>query len=109
MNFDEYQRKAKSMAIYPAQYQIIYPALGIAGETGEVAELVKKWIRDERSHKMSDERRERIVKELGDILWYVSNLASDLNISLDAVASTNILKLEDRQARNVLQGDGDER
>lgn len=109
MNFDEYQAKARSTAIYPVQYQIIYPALGISGETGEVAELVKKWIRDERSHNMSDERREKIILELGDILWYMANLCSDLDVSLADVARKNQEKLESRRIRNVLQGDGDER
>ena len=97
MNFVEYQN------------QIIYPALGISGETGEVAELVKKWIRDEQSHNMSDIRKEKIMMELGDILWYIANLCSDLDVSLDTVAQWNVNKLADRHDRGVIQGDGDER
>ena len=109
MNFNEYQKKARSTAIYPVQAQVIYPTLGMAGESGEVAELVKKWIRDEGGYNMSEERVLKLHKEIGDVLWYVANLCTDLGISLHSVAVENLEKLQDRQERGVIQGDGDNR
>lgn len=109
MNFAEYQEMARSTAVYPAQYQVIYPSLGLNGEAGEIAELIKKWIRDEQSHNMSEERKSKLLYELGDVLWYLANIASDLNLSLDMIAQLNIDKLKDRQDRNMLHGDGSNR
>lgn len=103
MNFEEYQKKAISTAIYPEKYRIIYPTLGLCGEAGEVAEKVKKSIRD------GIDIYEDIVKELGDVLWYIANLSYDLGISLDHIAQTNIEKLASRKSRNKLQGSGDNR
>jgi NTP pyrophosphatase (non-canonical NTP hydrolase) len=103
MTFDDYQAAAKKTAIYPEQYKVIYPALGLAGESGEVAEKVKKWIRDGKLDP------EAVKKELGDVLWYVAAVASDLDLSLSDVAQTNVQKLESRQARGTLSGNGDNR
>jgi NTP pyrophosphatase (non-canonical NTP hydrolase) len=103
MTFNEYQEKASKTAIYSEQFKLIYPALGLAGEAGEVAEKVKKLIRD------GTLQVEDLKKELGDVLWYVSALASDLQINLDDVANTNIEKLQSRQARGVIGGNGDNR
>lgn len=103
--FDLYQESAMSTAIYPPHFSVIYPALGLAGEAGEVAERVKKGIRD--NDGVFD--REAIKKELGDVLWYVANLAADLEINLNEVAEANLRKLSDRAARKVLNGDGDNR
>jgi NTP pyrophosphatase (non-canonical NTP hydrolase) len=103
MTFDDYQAAAKKTAIYPEQYKVIYPALGLAGESGEVAEKVKKWIRDGKLDP------EAVKKELGDVLWYVAAVASDLDLSLSDVAQTNVQKLESRQARGTLSGSGDNR
>lgn len=103
MTFDEYQDKARKTAIYPKEYSLMYPALGLAGEAGEVAEKVKKWIRD------GTLDRDSIVKELGDVLWYIAALAGDLEISMDQVAERNIAKLSDRAARGKIQGSGDSR
>ncbi len=108
MNFDEYQEMARSTAIYPDQAQVIYPALGIAGESGEIAELVKKAIRDEDGF-INPDRRIKLRMEIGDVLWYLANLATDLGWSLDGIAIDNIAKLKSRQERDVLHGDGDER
>jgi NTP pyrophosphatase (non-canonical NTP hydrolase) len=109
MNFEEYQKRARSTAVYPAQSQIVYPALGLAGEAGEVAELVKKWLRDERSHNVSAERVDKLAAELGDVLWYIANLCTDLGLDLQMVASRNIEKLADRAERGKIRGDGDNR
>jgi NTP pyrophosphatase (non-canonical NTP hydrolase) len=109
MNFQEYQEKSRKTAIYPeVGNNFIYPSLGLCGETGEVAEKMKKVIRDDGGI-VSNEKKEEIKKELGDVLWYVSQLASELNLSLDDVAESNLKKLYDRMERNKLSGSGDNR
>ena len=105
MNFNDYQKRAIKTAIYPTDYRMVYPALGLAGESGEVCEKVKKHLRGDDSPNL----RKDIEKELGDVLWYVANLASDLGLHLDNIATKNLDKLRDRQRRDALQGDGDER
>jgi NTP pyrophosphatase (non-canonical NTP hydrolase) len=108
MEFNAYQEIAKSTAIYPKEYNIIYPTLGLSGEAGEVSEKVKKVLRDENGI-FTNQKRQEIAKELGDVLWYIANIASDFNISLCDIAQLNIEKLMSRQKRNKLQGSGDER
>ena len=103
MRFDEYQEEAKKTAIYPDQYRVVYPALGLAGEAGEVAEKVKKHIRD------GVLNVEELKKELGDVLWYLAAITSDLGLNLDDVAESNLQKLRSRQARGVISGNGDNR
>lgn len=104
MLFDDYQKEAKATAIYPEQYKIVYPALGLAGETGEVCEKIKKTIRDGK-----DIDIQQLALELGDVLWYISAIASDAGISLDTIAQNNIIKLKSRKERNVISGSGDNR
>jgi len=106
MNFSEYQKKANATAIYDSKFSILYPTLGLAGEAGEVAEKVKKIIRDNKS--IIDEK-ESVAKELGDVLWYVAAVARDIGYSLEVIAEMNIEKLESRRERGVLQGNGDNR
>lgn len=109
MNFEEYREKSRKTAAYPdAGNNYVYPTLGLAGEAGEVAEKIKKVIRD-KGGQINDETREEIKKELGDVLWYVAQLATELGLSLDDIAEHNIKKLYDRMERGVLQGDGDNR
>tara|TARA_R100000789_G_C2882789_1_gene115046 strand:- start:173 stop:490 length:318 start_codon:yes stop_codon:yes gene_type:complete len=105
MKMNDYQKRAIKTAIYPTDYRMVYPALGLAGESGEVCEKVKKYLRGDDSPNL----RKDIEKELGDVLWYVANLASDLGLHLDNIATKNLDKLRDRERRDVLQGDGDER
>tara|TARA_Y100000593_G_scaffold1406_1_gene2855 strand:+ start:3880 stop:4182 length:303 start_codon:yes stop_codon:yes gene_type:complete len=100
MTFDEYQVKAKQTAIY--DHPVIYPTLGLCGESGEVAEKVKKHLRDGTS-------LDELKKELGDVLWYLASIASDLNISLNDIALTNVEKLQSRMERGKIQGSGDNR
>lgn len=101
----EYQDIACTFAIYPAgKFGVIYPALGLAGETGEVCEKVKKSIRGDR-----EIDRKEMTRELGDVLWYLANLADDLGIALEDVARANLEKLRSRRDRGVLRGDGDNR
>lgn len=109
MTFDEYQEESVKTAIYPKlMHGSVYPALGLAGEAGEVADKVKKLVRDDEGQ-VTDAKKADIKKELGDVLWYVSQVASEFNLSLNEVASGNISKLKDRQKRGKLQGSGDNR
>jgi len=109
MTFDEYQKKSRETAVYPnLGKNIVYPTLGLAGESGEVAEKVKKIIRDN-GGVVNDERKTLLEGELGDVLWYVAQIASELNTSLDAIASKNIEKLFSRKERGKISGDGDTR
>jgi NTP pyrophosphatase (non-canonical NTP hydrolase) len=103
MNLNEYQNLARETAIYPAAASVIYPILGLNGEAGECAEKVKKQIRD------GVDNTEELILELGDVLWYLANAASDLGVSLDDVARLNIEKLHSRKARGTLHGSGDSR
>ena len=107
MNFDEYQREARKTAFYPnLGNNLWYPALGLAGESGEVAEKVKKFYRDGGSTSVT---REALAKELGDVLWYVANLATELELCLGLVAQANLTKLKSRSESGTLSGSGDNR
>lgn len=108
MTFNDYQRIASQTAIFPQELKVLYPVIGLAGETGEVAEKVKKTVRDH-GGVFDDERRAEIAKELGDVLWYVAAIASDLGLALDEVAQTNVDKILSRHSRNRLHGEGDNR
>lgn len=108
MELSEYQRLSRRTAEYPREAWLAYPALGLAGEAGEVAEHAKKAIRDD-GGQVSDKRRGEMAKELGDVLWYVAQLASELGLDLDQIAQGNLDKLLSRQRRGVLSGSGDER
>lgn len=108
MEISEYQRASRRTAEYPREAWLAYPALGLAGEAGEVAEHAKKVIRDDRGT-VSAERRAAMSKELGDVLWYVAQLATELGLDLEEIASQNLEKLLSRQQRGVLSGSGDDR
>lgn len=108
MEFNHYQQLASTTAIYPKNFELIYPALGLSGEAGEVAEKVKKLIRDKQGV-VTDEFKQELKKELGDVLWYISAIASDLGLTLSDIAETNYNKLKSRQERNALSGSGDNR
>lgn len=113
LSFNEYQEKAVSLAEYPNRgFNLIYPALGLAGEAGETVDKIKKLWRNSNktaTHQLTDEERNALVKELGDVLWYVSALAAELNFQLEDVAQINLDKLFDRRARNVIRSEGDNR
>ena len=111
MNLNDYQTKAISTAIYPSRgslWGMIYCTLKLNGEAGEIAEKVGKILRDDNG-KMSDKKREELIKELGDVLWYIANLANELSVTLDDVAQINLDKLAQRKANNTLHGSGDNR
>lgn len=111
--FSEYQELANETAIYPyaAEGHIVgvsYVTLGLASEAGEVAGKVKKVLRDDFGQ-ITEDKREEISKELGDVLWYLAVAATELGYDLSYLAQQNALKLKDRKDRGVLGGSGDER
>ena len=109
MTFSDYQAESRKTAIYPnAGLNYIYPTLGLVNEAGEVAGKVKKISRDD-DGVLTDEKRIEIKKELGDVLWYVAQVASELNLDLDQVAAANLEKLFSRKERGTLKGSGDNR
>lgn len=114
MELNEYQRRALKTRVYKDADRLIYPVLKLAGEAGEVAEKLAKWLRDDGGDlrdvgSMSQTKREELTKEIGDVLWYLAAIASDLGLTLDEVACGNLAKLADRQSRGVIGGGGDER
>ncbi|QOI68985.1 putative MazG domain-containing protein [Pelagibacter phage Mosig EXVC030M] len=107
-DLDMYQKVAITTAIYPREQAIIYPTLGLTGEAGEVANKVKKIIRDGSNSK--DERLVSEIKsEIGDCLWYIAVLASDFDIKLSDIASSNLEKLANRKKNGTIHGSGDNR
>lgn len=108
MTLNEFQKYALETATYSEKYSIIYPALGINGEAGEVAEKVKKVIRDNKGI-FDIEKRKEIAKEIGDVLWYCATLSYDLGYSLDEIGQMNRDKLMSRKLRNMIGGSGDNR
>ena len=109
MDFQAYQRQSRATARYPdAGANPIYPTLGLCGEAGEVADKVKKVIRDQEG-RFSAASRDALSLELGDVLWYVAQLATELGLDLETIARANLEKLASRAARNVISGDGDNR
>lgn len=110
MDFNNYQFRAAKTAIYPKEdlQGLTYTTLGLVSEAGEVAGKVKKIIRDD-SSKISPERHEQLIDELGDVLWYCAMVADELGVTLGYVAGRNISKLEDRMSRGKIQGSGDKR
>lgn len=106
--FDDYQEAAHGTAVYPQDAGISYPALGLAGEAGEVANQVKKIIRDDGGTPTS-ERKAKIAKEMGDGLWYFAEVATKLGLRLSDIARANLKNLYGRKERGTLHGDGDNR
>ena len=107
-DFNAYQRSASRTAIYPNQHKILYPALGLAGEAGEVANKVKKLIRDGPDNR-PETWREDIASEIGDVLWYCAALATELNLTLGMIVGQNEKKLMARKHAGTLGGSGDTR
>lgn len=107
MTLNEYMQAALETAVYPEEYRIIYPALGMTGEAGEVADKVKKVIRDYGS--FTDDWKREIVKEIGDVMRSCAVLANDLGYTLEEVGIMNIEKLKSRKERGVIGSSGDNR
>lgn len=108
ISLNQYQRMALETAIYPDDYKVVYPALGLAGEAGEVADKIKKVIRDKGGY-FSPADCEEIALEIGDVLWYCAVLADRLGYRLDTIGRMNYRKLRSRQQRGMLGGSGDNR
>jgi NTP pyrophosphatase (non-canonical NTP hydrolase) len=109
MNLNDYQSAALRTAIYPNMgANFPYPALGLVGEAGEVADKLKKVIRDNDGI-LTDPVRDAVAKELGDVMWYLAVLAYELDYDLSTIAQNNLDKLASRQERGVLSGSGDNR
>tara|TARA_B100000401_G_C52624137_1_gene632834 strand:- start:511 stop:840 length:330 start_codon:yes stop_codon:yes gene_type:complete len=109
MDFKTYQKKSRETAQYPnLGSNTIYPTLGLVGEAGEVAEKVKKVIRDKNGI-FDEDAKKGISKELGDVLWYISNLCTEFNFELEEVALQNLKKLKERSAKGKISGSGDDR
>ena len=109
MDLDAYQNQARQTALYPqVGSNPIYPTLGLCGEAGEVADRVKKVLRDQ-GGVFNAQVREDLKLELGDVLWYVAQLASELGFSLEEIGRANLAKLASRSERNMIAGSGDRR
>ncbi len=109
MDFNDYQIKSRKTAKYPAiGHPLIYPVLGLVNEAGEVAGKIKKVFRD-KDGQISEETRQALKAELGDVLWYIAQVATELDLSLEEIAESNIAKLYDRLERGKIQGEGDNR
>ena len=107
-DLDMYQQVAKTTAIYPREQAIIYPTLGLTGEAGEVANKVKKIIRDG-SDKTSEDMVQALSSEIGDCLWYIAILADDVGVKLSDIANANLIKLANRKEKGTIHGSGDKR
>lgn len=110
MKFDDYQKKALTTVLTTDDKfkDTLHWVLGINGEAGEIAEKVKKIIRD-KDGKINDEDRKELAKEIGDVLWYLAVFADQLGFSIDDIAQQNLDKLQSRKKRGVLGGAGDNR
>ena len=108
MTLNEYQQKALETAVYPQEYKVIYPALGLTGEAGECSEKVKKVIRDNNGE-FTLKKKVEIAKEIGDVLWFCAALANDIGFDLETIGQMNYDKLHSRQERGMLHGSGDNR
>lgn len=109
MNFNDYQKKSRKTAKYPPiGHPVIYPALGLVNEAGEVAGKIKKVFRD-KDGQINAETQSALKAELGDVLWYLAQVATELDLTLDEIAEYNIDKLYGRLERGTIKGDGDER
>jgi len=111
VTFNNYQTNASRTAFYPRKFRnqgLYYTTLGLVGEAGEIANKVKKIMRDN-DGKLSKEAKADIYSELGDVLWYCANIADELGVNLGDVAKSNLTKLADRLKRNKIKGSGDNR
>ena len=108
MNMQDYQTQASKTAIYNDADIIIYPALGMLSEAGEVAGKIKKVLRDKNGN-FDPVERQKIAEEVGDVLWYIAALCTDLDMGMETIAQRNLDKLNSRMARGVIAGSGDHR
>lgn len=108
-DFDEYQKMTRKTAVYPHKGKnFIFPAIGLFGESGEIANKIKKVVRDD-SNKITNERKEEIAGEVGDMLWYTAQLLTELKINFSDVVNHNLVKISKRVKENKIHGSGDNR
>ena len=109
MDFNQYQSATLDTAIYPnVRHNWVYPLVGLLGESGELANKLKKVMRDDNMF-ITGEKRQEVIDELGDILWYVAMLATEFEVNLLTVAELNVSKLAQRKKNNTIHGAGDKR
>ena len=108
-DFNTYQTESrKTWGVIPMNHPIVYPTMGLVDEAGEVAGKIKKIFRD-KNGQITEEDRQSLKNELGDVLWYLTQICAELGLTLEEVAETNITKIFSRQERGKLGGDGDNR
>jgi NTP pyrophosphatase (non-canonical NTP hydrolase) len=108
-DFETYQRESrKTWGVIPVDHPIVNPTLGLANEAGEVAGKIKKIFRD-KGGMIDDADRQALKYELGDVLWYLTQICTELDLTLEEVAAANLEKLFSRQARGQIRGEGDKR
>jgi NTP pyrophosphatase (non-canonical NTP hydrolase) len=111
LDFDMYQSRAKETAIYPGRGKLLgllYATIGLTGEAGELANKVKKILRDSNGS-ITDETKEAIAGEIGDTLWYCATICDELDLRMAKVANDNIIKLANRKFLGKISGEGDKR
>lgn len=106
ITFKEYQKFTNTTAIYPKQKGLEYLTLGLTSEAGEVAGVAKKFIRDDEYY---HEMKAKMIKELGDVMWYMAQLMDHLQIEFEDVLEMNMDKLTQRKTNNTIGGSGDDR
>ncbi len=108
MTFDEYQKQARKTAVYPRQGKnFLYPAMGLGGEVGEVLNKIGKLMRGDR--KLTKEVKNEISSEMGDVLWFMAQLSTELGLTLEEIVHNNLDKLKKRYSENKIKGSGDNR
>ena len=108
MDFNDYQELTNKTAIYPKEKWLEYTTLGLVGEAGEIANKVKKVIRDDNGI-FTEKKVKELSDEIGDVLWYIARLSDELGFKLSTIANNNIEKLLHRKEQNKISGDGDSR
>jgi NTP pyrophosphatase (non-canonical NTP hydrolase) len=109
MELNEYQKQSRRTAVYPAiGHPVVYPTLGLSNEAGEVAGKIKKVFRDKHGE-ISAEDRAALKGELGDVLWYLAQVCTELGLTLEEVGEHNLEKLSSRLERGRIGGEGDDR
>lgn len=108
MELNKYQQLVETTRIYPEDMKIVYPCLGLSGEVGEVCDRIKKIYRDKEGV-FSYYDKQEIAKEMGDVLWYLASLATDLDLNMNDIAFTNTQKILNRKQNGKISGNGDNR
>lgn len=108
MKASDYQLWTDRTALYPKDAGVVYTTIGLANEAGEVLGVVKKMMRDD-NNVLTEEKRAKLIAEVGDVCWYLARVCTELGVSMEDVFDINVAKLEDRLKRDVIKGSGDNR